>query len=524
MRQNFNPSNPPTPPLIEAWTQAVQTAVADERPRLLHECFVTNVEILFKRKPFPALHQAVRQIKYLPAVRNIVEREMGDDWIGLNEMMVSYLWMLEAAVPNIMTHQLPSFPQETKLFFDRLKEFMSAVNSAFNSPKGAIIARTAMMTAKWCLLVAQSIDKMNGDNFYKTSESLLNVILRTFNISVAERAVYNKPGQLLKKTVTIDLANYLFKLYNMTCQTKLAGTIRQNLGSVGLKLQHPLFRNPTLCTYHYFEGIEYLNKLAFGQAHVALQASYDICHPRFLKHRRKILIPLLATSILVGRFPGPELISRPEAQGLDELFIPLCRAIQKGDFRSFRMAMGIEGPEKWKAQWWEQHQLGRIIEHRANILIWRSLIRKIWTITYSPVQQQQQTPQVLKIDDIYACAAALHRKSPEDINYAEANQLQQQPHLDPYGVCDPESWWFDGLRLTRDQVEGVVQSLLDQKMVRGYAVRKERGESTILVLAKDDPFPNVWKLCAPKAEIQREANGGGARVVRMQGVKEIGQN
>jgi hypothetical protein len=85
---------------------------------------VTNVEILFKRKPFPALHQAVRQIKYLPAVRNVVEREMGDDWIGLNEMMVSYLWMLEAAVPNIMTHQLPSFPQETKLFFDRLKEFM----------------------------------------------------------------------------------------------------------------------------------------------------------------------------------------------------------------------------------------------------------------------------------------------------------------------------------------------------------------------------------------------------------------
>jgi hypothetical protein len=75
------------------------------------------------------------------------------------------------------------------------------------------------MTAKWCLLVAQSIDKMNGDNFYKTSESLLNVILRTFNISVAERAVYNKPGQLLKKTVTIDLANYLFKLYNMVRST-----------------------------------------------------------------------------------------------------------------------------------------------------------------------------------------------------------------------------------------------------------------------------------------------------------------
>jgi len=95
----------------------------------------------------------------------------------------------------------------------------SAVNSAFNSPRGAIIARTAMMTAKWCLLVGGSVDKIFGDRFFKASESLLNLLLKTFNISVAERAPYTQPDQILKKTVTIDLANYLFKLYNKVCFT-----------------------------------------------------------------------------------------------------------------------------------------------------------------------------------------------------------------------------------------------------------------------------------------------------------------
>lgn len=309
-----------------------------------------------------------------------------------------------------------------------------------------------------------------------------------------------------------------------TCQTKLAGTIRQNLGSVGLRLEHPLFRNPTICTYYYYRGIELMRELAFPDAHQALQESYDICHPRYLKHRRKILIPLLTCSLLVGRFPTYEIINRPEAQGLDELFIPLCRAIQKGDFRGYRMAMGIEGPNKWKAAWWEQQRLDRLLADRTNILLWRSLIRKIWVLTCSLEQKQH----IIKIDDIWACAEALHKKAPEDIDQAEANLLSTRPDVDPWGVSDPTTWWFNGLRLGKDQVEGVVMSLLDQKLIRGYLVRQPRDESTLLVLGKMDPFPSVWKLCVPKgaqgAGLLQPGGMGGGRVVRMNGVKEIGQS
>lgn len=71
-----------------------------------------------------------------------------------------------------------------------------------------------MMTAKWCVVVGECVDRLSGDCLYSASESLLNLLLRTFNVSVAERAAYSQPGQLLKKTVSIDLANYLFRLYN----------------------------------------------------------------------------------------------------------------------------------------------------------------------------------------------------------------------------------------------------------------------------------------------------------------------
>jgi len=120
----FAQSNPPTPPVVAAWTQCVKDAIAQERPRLLHEAFMTNVERVFKRRPYPALHLEVRQLKHFSAVRNVVEREMGDDWNGLNEMMVAYLWLMEAAEPNIMKQFRPGFEEETRHYFERLKEFM----------------------------------------------------------------------------------------------------------------------------------------------------------------------------------------------------------------------------------------------------------------------------------------------------------------------------------------------------------------------------------------------------------------
>jgi hypothetical protein len=299
-------------------------------------------------------------------------------------------------------------------------------------------------------------------------------------------------------------------------------TLQDHIISAQLPMQNPYFRNPTLSTFFYYRGISLLRSCAFLPAHQALQDAYNICHPGFISHRRKILIPLLTTSILSGLLPTNEIFSRPEAEGLHDLFFPLCYAIRKGDFRMFRRAMGIEGPEKWRHEFWEQQRLNHIIEGHANILLWRSLIRKIWLLTCSPDQKQH----IVRIDDILTCAIALHRKAPEDIDQEKLRQLQLKP--DPHGLADPTTWWFQGsgLRLSRNQVEGIVMSIVDQKLIRGYMVRQSNGQSTWLVLSKSgNPFPNLYQTLLARQPKPNSASqqAGGGRVVRMNGVKEIGQ-
>ena len=295
-------------------------------------------------------------------------------------------------------------------------------------------------------------------------------------------------------------------------ETGLSRTVHGSLGNAGLPMQHPFYLNPTLCTYHYYSGLELMRDHSLLRASEALQSAYDICLPHFTRHRRKILIPLLACNLLIGKFPSLEILSRPEAAGLLDLFVPVCMAIRKGDFRAFRVALGIEGPEKWKREWWAEQRIDMLLEDRADILIWRSLIRKIWLLTCSPEQKQH----IIRIDDVVACAAALHRRQPEDID----------PQMTPSDASDPTTWWYrgSGTPLTRNQVESIVLSLLDQKLIRGYAVRQPRDESTWLVLGKgSDPFPNVYQLLEsrrPKDTGKPRMGGGG--VIRMNGVREIG--
>ena len=79
-----------------------------------------------------------------------------------------------------------------------------------------------MMSAKWCIRVGRYVDRINNDPRRKACQSLLNPLLRTFNLSlIGERTPYTTPGQMLKKSVVVDVGNYLFKLYNKVGLTRL---------------------------------------------------------------------------------------------------------------------------------------------------------------------------------------------------------------------------------------------------------------------------------------------------------------
>lgn len=128
-------------------------------------------------------------------------------------------------------------------------------------------------------------------------------------------------------------------------------------------------------TYLYYLGRYLYSNNLFYPAQRALQTSYNQCHRQALSQRRLILTYLIPCNIILGRFPSQELLQRPEAQGLTEKFIPLCRIISSGDIITFRRFMAVGSPT---SEWFSRKEILLQLRNRCEILVWRSLARKVF--------------------------------------------------------------------------------------------------------------------------------------------------
>jgi len=122
----FTKSNPPTPPNTSFWFKVLRNALAQESPAWLHRCFTTTTSEVFRNEPYKAMSQEIQQMGYESAWKNVVEREMGDEWLGLNEAVVAYFQLLAEAHPKIVAG---GYVEETKEYFEKMKGFMKCVFS-----------------------------------------------------------------------------------------------------------------------------------------------------------------------------------------------------------------------------------------------------------------------------------------------------------------------------------------------------------------------------------------------------------
>jgi nuclear mRNA export protein PCID2/THP1 len=98
-----------------------------------------------------------------------------------------------------------------------------------------------------------------------------------------------------------------------------------------------------------------------------------------LKHRRLILIYLIASNICLGRFPSSKLLMRREAADIAKRFLPLCKLIAQGDLGRFHQYLDpADGNET--ARWLLNKRVLLQLMNRCEILVWRSLIRKTFII------------------------------------------------------------------------------------------------------------------------------------------------
>ena len=180
-------------------------------------------------------------------------------------------------------------------------------------------------------------------------------------------------------------------------------------------------------TYLYYLGRYLFANNHFYRAQLALGAAYDQCHAEALRHRQLILVYLIASNVCLGRFPSSKLLFRREAAELAEHFVPLCRLIASGDLAGFRDHLSLDSSH---GQWFLRKRLLLQLRNRCEILVWRSLARRVFIEVGFPGGEDNKTP-FLRLHLLQAAAQWLDQAASRPTLQERAANSQSGTSWDP---------------------------------------------------------------------------------------------
>lgn len=238
-------------------------------------------------------------------------------------------------------------------------------------------------------------------------------------------------------------------------------------------------------TYLYYLGRALFAGTHFYQAQLALQKAYDDCttHESCRKQRRLILIYLISANIILGRFPTDEVYSRPEAQGLWDIFSPFTEAIRKGDLETFRRITKLDLSFE-HAGWLFRRRILMQFQMYCEALVWRSLFRKVFLLAGQQGATERSAP-TLDLNVVLAACTYLEKRAQMPAAMAQQDGGPGRRHISfvlqdftPRGWVHPE---FEGLGLEPyiyapklDEIECICASLVTQGFLHGYISHKSK--------------------------------------------------
>lgn len=388
-------------------------------------------------------------------------------------------------------------------------------------------------------------------------EGSANVIREAFKKCLSERSgpssgIDSNEKPAGRRVGIYITANLCLKLFFQCRKLRSAEQIFGNIYQQSPPLV--LFPASQRVTYLYYLGRYHFANSHFFRAQLALQAAYDQCHSHCPRQRRLILVYLITSNIVLGRFPTSELLSRQEASGLSGKFLPLCSAITKGDITSFRRLLALDSVN---ADWFLRKRILLQLSNRCEILVWRSLARKTFLLSGSQGDTTNKKAATLDLRDLLILAIHLESEalSPASADHAAKSRLHtnsiflnppSSPPLEISGYTDPDLMTY-GLPAappdlpTLPVVESLVASLVEQDLLHGYishgTQRFAITGAKLTVTALEAGFPVVWETLSGKADHRvpgwvREENaigGDGAfakvgqeRVINLSGARPIG--
>lgn len=401
-------------------------------------------------------------------------------------------------------------------------------------------------------------------------ESSANVIREAFKKCLSERSGppsgIDSNGKPEGRRVGIYLmANLCLKLFfhcrKLRSAEQIFGNIYQQSPPLGL------FPASQRVTFLYYLGRYLFANNHFYRAQLALQTAYDQCHAQCISQRRLILIYLTTSNIILGRFPSSRLLQRPEAAGLAEKFLPICAAIAKGDLASFRKYMDLDAQN---AEWFLQKRILLQLSNRCEVLVWRSLARRTFTLSGSQGAVTSQGDVVrkaaptLSLQDMLTLATLLEKRvlgfaedTPKPSELTNGHTGTQRTHTNaififpkaetqlpqdaktevPYGYVDPDLADVvppePPLLPNMEIIESIIASLIEQGLLHGF-ISHAQHRFAIMGVKDARPvqvgFPRVWDVINAKAN--REVPGwvkerkapafGPGMVVNLSGARPAG--
>ena len=331
-----------------------------------------------------------------------------------------------------------------------------------------------------------------------------------------------------------------------------------------------LFPASQRVTFLYYLGRYLFANSHFFRAQLALQAAYDQCHVQCTNQRRLVLIYLITSNIILGRFPNAQLYQRPEAMGLQDRFQPICTAIARGDLTSFRRYVDLD---TLYAEWFLRKRILLQLSNRCEVLVWRSLARRTFMLSGSHGDASKKAAPTLALQDMLTLAISLEsaaltppKPAPQTNGHSADPRLRnhtnsifvfpnnnnnvpssQSPGQElstalPNGFVTPDLAGAvedtPPLLPTMEIIESIVASLVEQDLLHGF-ISHSQHRFAITGAKNANPlhvgFPVVWKVIAAKADTEvpgwvREKKGpvviGGFRpgmVVNLSGARPAGQ-
>ncbi|KAI1807639.1 hypothetical protein F4811DRAFT_505429 [Daldinia bambusicola] len=298
-----------------------------------------------------------------------------------------------------------------------------------------------------------------------------------------------------KKVGIYVFANKTLKLLTMNSKSYLAAQLLTNI----MAKSPPLSYYPAAqrVTFLYFLGRFHFNHNHFWRAAQCFQEAYSQTPPRFLKHRRIILTYLIPSNFILGRLPSQALLERPEAQSMAQCYSQLSLAIRKGDYILYQHT--IKQHEGWLRS--KGFPLYTTLQWRIRPLLWRSLSRRTFLLTYTPpADDDSRKAAVLKLADLHTTMRFVQKRL-EGYLPAQLAPKGRQSSVNSYllkavsnsagvgvGTADstiapppggprhlaPDEGLLSGNMAVDDLVvENIVASLVSQDLLHGYIAHSQ---------------------------------------------------